>query len=135
MELSIRPLVKSDLEHLHNWWESWGWPRVTTDLLPLDGLGGLMVYKGETLIAAGFLYLTNSKVAWLEWIISNKKYRDKDKRVALELLISSLEEVARQQGFKIVISIAKNKTLFNLHRKLGYTIDENPSYEITKKIQ
>ena len=135
MELKVRALQESDWETMQLWWKTWGWPVMSKDMLPLNGCGGLMVYKEEKLIAAGFLYLSNSKVAWLDWIISSPTYKEKDRKEALELLISSLEEVARQQDYSIIISIARHKGLINTHRKLGYTVDENPSYEISKKIK
>lgn len=134
MELKVRALQESDWETLQSWWNAWKWPVMNKDLLPLDGCGGLVVYKNNTVIAAGFLYLSNSKVAWLDWIISNADYKEKDRREALELLILSLEDVAKQQGYSIIISIARHRGLINTHKKLGYTVDENPSYEISKKI-
>lgn len=135
MELQVRALVESDLQYLHSWWESWNWPPVTKDLLPLNGLGGLMVYKEDVLIAAGYLYLTNSKVAWLEWVVSNPMYRENDRKDSLKLLINSLEHIALQQGASIILSIGRNKGLLEIHKSLGYTVDDTPSYEITKKIQ
>jgi hypothetical protein len=67
-------------------------------------------------------------------IVSNPEYRDNDRKEAISFLIESLETVARQQGYEIIISIARNKSLIETHKKLGYTVDDNPSYEITKKI-
>jgi hypothetical protein len=135
MELQVRGLQESDWENLQSWWKWWRWPEVSKETLPLNGLGGLMVYKGDTLIASGFLYLSNSKVAWLDWVISNPNYKETDRKQAIELLINSLEEVARQQDYSIIISITKSKPLIETHKKLGYTVDEKPSYEITKKIK
>lgn len=134
MELTVRALQESDWDTLQEWWAKWNWPIVAKDMLPLNGCGGLMICKDNQLIAAGFLYLSNSKVAWLDWIISNPEYKESDRKAALILLIDSLEEVAKQQNYSIIISIARNKSLINIHRGLGYTIDENPSYEISKKI-
>jgi hypothetical protein len=134
MELKLRALQESDWGTLQNWWKTWKWPEIQKELLPLNGIGGLMIYKEDQLIAAGFLYLSNSKVAWLDWIISNPEYRDKDRKEALSELIIGLEEVAKQQGYSIIISIARNKSLIETHKKLGYTVDETPSYEISKKI-
>lgn len=134
MELKVRALEESDWETMCSWWKWWKWPEVNKDMLPLNGCGGLMVYKEDIPIAAGFLYLSNSKVAWLDWVVSNPQYRDSDRKEALEILINSLEEVAKQQDYSIIISIARNKSLIQTHKKLGYTVDENPSYEISKKI-
>ena len=134
MELSIREIRESDWDTMQDWWNKWNWPIMSKDLLPMNGCGGLMVYKENELIACGFLYLSNSKVAWLDWIVSNPEYRNDDRKQAISYLIECLEEVAKQQGYEIIISIARNKSLIETHKKLGYTIDENPSYEITKKI-
>ena len=134
MELKIRALQESDWETMCSWWKWWKWPNMTKDLLPMNGCGGLMVYKGEIPIAIGFLYLSNSKVAWLDWIVSNPEYRESDRKESIELLIKSLEEVAVIQGFSIVISITRNKGLIETHKKLGYSVDETPSYELSKKI-
>ena len=134
MELKVRELRESDWDTTCSWWKWWRWPEVSKDMLPMNGCGGLMVYKDDTPIAAGFLYLSNSKVVWLDWIVSNPEYRDSDRKDSLKLLIDSLEQVAKQQGYSIVISIARNKSLINIHEELNYVVDKNPSYEISKKI-
>lgn len=134
MELKIRALQEEDWDTLQDWWTKWKWPIMNRNMLPMNGCGGLMIYKDDTLIAAGFLYLSNSKTAWLDWIISNPEYKEEDRKKSITILINSLEQVAKQQGYEIIISIARNKSLINIHKDLGYTIDENPSYEISKKI-
>jgi hypothetical protein len=134
MELKVRALEESDLEILQSWWKAWKWPEVNRDTLPANGLGGLMIHKDDTPIISGFLYLTNSNIAWIEWIISNPQYRDKDRKQALRLLITSLEDVAIKQGYKSIFTVVKNNSLIKAHKDLGYSIDESPSYEISKKI-
>ena len=93
-----------------------------------------MVYKHNTLIVAGFIYYTNSKGALLEWIVSNPDYREADRKEALELLIKGAEEVCKANGVKYMFSIGRSKPLIETHRKLDWTVDKSPSYEITKKI-
>jgi hypothetical protein len=135
MELKARALEESDWEIMCSWWKWWRWPEMNRDLLPLNGLGGLMVYKEDTPIVAGFLYLTNSKVVILDWIISNPEYKEKDRKEAIELLVSSFEQVAKLNGYNIIFSFTKSTSLINIHEKLGYTVDPKPSYEIIKKIE
>jgi hypothetical protein len=103
-------------------------------MLPDNGKGGFMVENQNGPIVAGFLYTTNSKTAWVEWIVSDPTYKNKDRKNAIELLINGAENVAKKQGFKYMFSIGKNKHLMETHEKLGYHIDSNPSYEIIKKI-
>lgn len=134
MELKVRTLQESDWKTLTSWWKWWRWPSMSKEILPMNGTGGVMVYKGETLIVAGFLYLTNSKAAWLDWIVSNPYYKETDRKEAIMLLINTLEEIGKNQGYDVIISITRSKSLINIHRELNYTIDENPSHEISKKI-
>ena len=54
--------------------------RLQKIFLPDDGMGGFMVYDGQVPICAGFMYVTNSKAAWCDWIISNLKYKDRQKK-------------------------------------------------------
>jgi hypothetical protein len=134
MELTVRALQESDWDILQEWWAKWDWPKVTKEMLPLNGCGGLIVYKGDIPVVAGFLYLTNSNIAWMEWIISNKDYKEDDRKKALEILILGLEDIALSVGKDIIFSVSKSKSLINIHKELGYTVDESPSYEISKKL-
>jgi hypothetical protein len=34
----------------------------------------------------------------------------------------------------LILSIGRSKSLIDKHKKLGYTVDSNPSHEIVKKI-
>lgn len=135
MELNIRRLKESDWETLTKWWDAWPeWVNPPKDFLPDDGTGGLMVEKNDVPIVAGFIYYTNSKVALLEWVISNPEYRDKDRKEAIELLLIGAEQVCKTQNVKYMFSVCKNKHLIETHEKLNWLVDKKPSYEITKKI-
>ena len=70
----------------------------------------------------------------MEWIISNQDYREPDRKEALERLILGLEEVALSVDKNIILSVGRNTGLIDMHKKLGYTVDEKPSYEISKKL-
>ena len=134
MELSKRRLQHDDYETIVKWWESWpDWVPLARNLLPENGTGGIMIERDGSPIVAGFLYGTNSKIAWMEWIVGNPEERNKSE--AIELLISSLEEWAVEGGFEVILSIGRSKSLIDKHKKLGYTVDHDPSYEIIKKIK
>ena len=95
----IKQLQEGDYEKiLVNWWNDWGWEPPQKDFLPEDGKGGMIVYDGDTPVCAGFIYVTNSKVAWVDWIISNKEYRKKPQRSnAIGLLIETLTGTCKKQ--------------------------------------
>lgn len=123
MELSVRPLNDTDYEDtLIEWWEQWNWEAPMKDFLPDNGKGGVIVYDGDIPICAGFMYITNSKVAWVDWIISNKKYRIKEKRKeAIRLLIKSLEEISKYSGSKYGYALIKNQSLIKTYEELGWS--------------
>ena len=135
MELNIRRLTDNDWVALRSWWAAWpDWQAPAKEYLPDDGRGGFMVEKGDTLIVAGFLYLTNSKGVLLEWIVSNPEYREDDRKQALELLINGAENVSKDLGYKYMFSIGRNKNLMDTHEKLGWNVDKKPSHEMLKLI-
>ena len=134
-ELRCRNLKESDWDTLVSWWKWWRWAVMPKDFLPDNGTGGIIVEKDHTPIVAGFLYETNSNVLILEWIVSNPKYKEKDRKEAIELLIKETENIAKSRGFKYMFSIGRNKHLIEAHKKLNWSIDEKHSYEITKKIK
>tara|TARA_R100000329_G_scaffold148655_1_gene137797 strand:+ start:188 stop:649 length:462 start_codon:yes stop_codon:yes gene_type:complete len=133
-ELEARDLKDSDWDTLVSWWRWWRWPVVQKDFLPENGTGGIMVEKDGIPIVAGFLYCTNSATVILEWIVSNPKYKDKDRKQAIEMLIKEAEKVSKETGYKYMFSIGRNKHLIETHKKLDWFVDDNPSYEITKTI-
>ena len=72
--------------------------------------------------------------AKLEWVVSNPKYREKDRKEAIELLINNIEYFCKNMGLKYIFSIGRNQHLIETHEKLGWSVDKKPSYEIIKKI-
>ena len=135
MELNTRLLKEEDWETLCKWWESWPkWVNPPKSFLPDNGTGGLMVEKDGRSICAGFLYMTNSDAVLLEWIVSDPEYRDSDRKEAIELLITSDEELCKKLGKVHMFSIGRNRHLINTHKKLGWTVDESPSHELIKNI-
>jgi len=136
MELNIRELNESDYEAiLVGWWSQWGWNAPARDFLPNDGKGGVIVYDGDVPVCAGFMYLTNSKVAWVDWIISNKEYTKKPQRKdAIDLLIKRLTSICKESGFNYVFGNNNNKNLIDYFLNNGYSIGCKNSVELIKKL-
>ena len=132
MKLNIRRLTSEDYSTLVKWWDAWPeWQAPPQTFLPDTGF---IVEKNNIGIVAGYVYITNSKAALLEWVISNPEYRESDRKDAITLLIQAVERVLTDQGIKHVFTIGRNKHLINLHKKLGWMVDEKPSYEIIKNL-
>ena len=134
MKLNVKPLKNTDYDNiLCQWWRDWRWTPPYSDFLPENGTGGYMVYDEDTPVCAGFMYTTNSKVAWCDWIISNISYKDRTKRKqALELLIKQITEVAKRKGFKYSYALIKNKPLIDTYKKIGYKEASSYTSEMIK---
>lgn len=136
MGLSIRPLTGTDYEDtLLGWWDAWGWTAPPKDFLPQDGTGGLMVMDGDVAVCAGFTYATNSKVAWVDWIISDPNYRKKpERKQAIELLVYTLTKICIDSGNKYIYAMIKNKSLIETYKQFGYTQGDTYTTEMIKAI-
>ena len=134
MGLYIRELQDTDYENiLVGWWQQWGWEPPQKDFLPNDGKGGIIVYDDETPVCAGFMYITNSKVAWVDWIISNKEYTKKPQRKdAIKLLVSALTEICKNTGSKYVYALIKSQSLIGTYEELGYIKGDSYTSEMIK---
>ena len=134
MALDVRVLNSHDYDEiLVGWWKDWGFTPPSKDFLPDNGVGGCMIIDGEEPVCAGFLYSTNSKIAWVDWIISNKSYRKKpERKQAIVLLILTLTNIARNLGNKYAYSLMDNKSLVELYMKLGYIKSASYTEELIK---
>jgi len=118
---NLRYLNETDYDLLCQWWKDWEWTAPPRDFLPQNGTGGLMVEKDGKPIIAGFIYFTNSAVAWSEFIISDFHYREKDRKEAKRILIFELCELARSKGSKYIYTVVKNKFLKKDYEEAGFS--------------
>jgi len=134
MEFNIRPLNDTDYkEVLVGWWRDCKWTPPLPSFLPDNGKGGIMVLDKDIPVCAGFIYMTNSQVAWVDWIISNKDYKKKPQRQdALTLLIKTLTNICKDSGKKFSYALLKNKSLIKTYENLGYTAGDNYTQEMIK---
>tara|TARA_R110002126_G_scaffold219971_1_gene365339 strand:- start:227 stop:634 length:408 start_codon:yes stop_codon:yes gene_type:complete len=135
MELNLRELNKGDYDTtLCPWWLAYGFTPPLKEFLPNNGEGGMIVYEGEEPICAGYLYETNSSVAWSEWVISDKNYVGDNKSEAVSLLLQGIEDLAKGKGFSFIFANNNNSALVKHYKKNGYTVGCSDSTEIIKAI-
>ena len=132
--MNTRTLTESNYEILSDWWKAWNWPVMAKDMLPDNGTGGIMIENEGENIVAGFLYWSNSKMVWLDWIISNPNADKKIRKQAIELLILTAEQMVKEAGSKYMMSISRSNSLLKIHEKIGWSIDKTPSHEMIKVI-
>ena len=136
MEFNIRKLNSTDYDSvLVGWWKDWGWEPPAKDFLPDNGEGGLIVLDGDVPVCAGFIYITNSKVAWVNWIISDKSFENKENRnKAIEVLLKKLVSMAVKNKNSYVFASNNNLSLIQRFVNIGFTIGCENTTEIIFKI-
>jgi GNAT superfamily N-acetyltransferase len=133
---AIRQLNVDDYDKtLVPWWNQWGWTPPQRDFLPDNGVGGLIVFDdvSHEPVCAGYLYLTNSEVVWIDWVVSNKSYTDREKRKkALDLLLSTLVASAKEKGYRFAYALIKNDSLIRTYEKHGFIKGDSYNLEMIK---
>tara|TARA_R110000822_G_scaffold279201_1_gene400983 strand:- start:880 stop:1308 length:429 start_codon:yes stop_codon:yes gene_type:complete len=131
-----RGLEESDYITLVEWWNWWKFTPPPRDFLPENGTCGIMIEDSEgTQYCAGFLYLTNSKAAWLEFIVSNPEIKDKSlRKQMLDSLITQLCYFAKDNGVEWIFTSVKNKSLIDRYSDCGFTIGSKETTEMIKQL-
>lgn len=118
---------------LCKWWADWRWTAPSFDMLPSTGV--IVSIDGND-ICAGFLYQTDSKMAWVEYIISNFEYKDRENRKkAIEFLINVLSELGKDNGFKYLYTSLKSKSLIERYANCGFITGDDNCQEMIKICQ
>ena len=133
MELKSRKIQQEDWDMLASWWQGHKWPVPAKDSLPENGSGGIIIEENNKPVIAGFIYQTNSKGCWLEYIISDPNYKN-DRSHIIDKLIDDAEKIAIDMGFKYMLFIGKSNGIRKSMRNKGWLEDPRPSHELMKKI-
>ena len=131
MEFNLRYVATCDYtDILCKWWEDWGWTPPPLDMLPDTGF--ILSNQFEEDICAGFLYKTDSKVCWLEYIVSDKKYKRDDRSRAITSIIDYLSKKAKEEDFKYIYTSLKNKPLIKKYESCGFIKGDESCLEMVK---
>jgi hypothetical protein len=115
-DLSFAPFdAATDFPVISTWWKEHKWPIVPLSFLPRNGI--VIRHLGKP-ICAGFIYLTDTPIGLLEWVVSDPKSNKKDRDEALHLLIQRLCWMAQILGVVQLFSSSE-------HPKLSERLEEN----------
>lgn len=130
--MKARNLVESDYEDLVEYWKWNRFPPPPKEMLPNNALSGMMVVDefGNN-ICGGFLYETNSGIAWCEFIVASPLIKDRKVRKEGQVfLIKALCEKARKKGYLAVFSSIKYDALIERYIEAGFSKDNLKSTEL-----
>ncbi len=118
-EIDVRRFeFERDYEEISTWWKAHGWSPVSPDLLPKRGF--VAEYDGVK-VCAIWLYLTDSKLALCEYLISNPQSDKTIRRDAIRRVTNKALRVAKDQGFRICWTFFNHPGLVKTYGDLGFT--------------
>lgn len=117
--MNIRKVdIQKDYEMLAKWWLHHGWGDVPAIILPKEGF---IVNE----ICAGFIYQTDSKIAWIEYIVSDPASEKEYRAQSLDILIDNLIKRAKELGFLVAFATLEHPALIERYKKHGFVIGDS----------
>lgn len=127
-----RPYTPEQHGILSEWWSAHGWTPVHPSLLPANGY---IIWEGLQPLASGFLYLTDSKFCVMEWVLSNPKSDRIERGKALDLLLDSLLQCAKDNGNKMIFSSIKHPKLLERYKAHGFLATDEQMTSMIGRIE
>ena len=122
--INIRKIELEDYEYINKWWVEQGFVALDKSILPMNGLGGIIIEKSKP-IAVGYLYLTNSKMGYIDNLIADPNYKSKDRFDIIIKLIQACRQMAEELGILDIWAITKSKGILQRCKTLGYNITDS----------
>ena len=122
-KINIRKIELKDYEYIDKWWVEQGFKALDKSILPMNGLGGIIIEKNKP-IAVGYLYLTNSKMGYIDNLIADPNYKSKDRFDIIIKLIQACRQMAKELGILDIWAITKSKGILQRCKTLGYNITD-----------
>tara|TARA_R110002167_G_scaffold291467_1_gene496287 strand:- start:115 stop:504 length:390 start_codon:yes stop_codon:yes gene_type:complete len=115
--MKIKVIDKDDYILITEWWKHYDWEPVHPYLLSNNGY---IISDEDKNIVAGWYVKTNTQTALIEWIVKNPKTKPKKFIKGLSLLCKTIEEQAKQDGYKMIITFLKNDKLKKFMKRRKY---------------
>ena len=119
----IRKIELKDYKYIDKWWVEQGFKALDKSILPMNGLGGIIIEKNKP-IAVGYLYLTNSKMGYIDNLIADPNYKSKDRFDIIVKLIQACRQMAEELGILDIWAITNSKGILQRCENLGYNITD-----------
>lgn len=123
----MRHYKPSDYPMLCEWWNAQNFPPPPGSILPASGY----ICKE---MAAAFLYLTNSPIAWVEWVVADPKAEKKNRNIAIDAIIAFVCEQAKKAGAKTIFT---SSNLFPYMKRLerhGFVVGDRKVTQLFKGV-
>lgn len=121
-----------DYPMLKDWWAGHrDWTPVPEEMLPNLGV---IVSTDDKDLCAGFLYITNSKMCLMEWVVSNPKAPREGRGESIDFLLEALKTIAKEKGYSVIFTMTGHPVFKSRLVQHGFQItDENMTHLVFKE--
>lgn len=119
--------LNNDYDTLSSWWKEYNWPVIPKDSLPKNGF-----IIDNT--CAGFVYCTDSNIAWLEFIVANPRISRDERKAGLQNLLSGLTGLAKELGYAYVFTSTNHANLEERLVEMGYKVQDRNVTHLIRSI-
>ncbi len=121
--MNIRPYTSDDKQMLDELYLSRDMTPLPTEFLPKHGV----IVPG---VAAGFLYLAEAGLCFIEGYISNRYCSQYERSLALDAITEALAEKAKELGVKKLMALTQSQAIYERSLKLKFA--DMGSYQVTR---
>lgn len=114
-------------EEANSWGRKHNFPLPGREYLPDIGF----VVPG---LAVGFLYTSNSKIGWVEWVFGNPEASKDDRAQAIDLVIKLIEYCAKDLGIEALFSSSGSPAYQSVLERHGFDATDKNVTQYIKKI-
>lgn len=108
----MRPFLRSDMDEINRWYIAHGHGGVEHHQIPETG----RVVPG---VAAGFLYVTDSSIGFLDGYVTNRERTLRERSAAIDEITDGLLAEARELGCKQVVAICMSRGVSRRAKRFG----------------
>jgi len=117
----VRAFKDSDYEEVSKWWNKQGWPSLPVELLPDTGI---VVECHGKMCCVGWLYTSNSELAWLGWPVANPDAPAFSRGRAVLKMIETLESLAKELGYSALMTFSEVPAMMKAYEQKDWKIGE-----------
>lgn len=106
-------------EEICKWWAAQKFDPMPLTHLPFNGM---VVYSGEKMACAAWIYKTDSKLCILDWYVANPEIRKQERANCFDYLIEVAKKIAEILGFSTIFTMTRHAPLTSRLIKNNFSV-------------
>ena len=120
--------LDTDYNTVSEWWRKQDWTPVAPGALSTTGY----IVDDK---CAGWLYIANSYMGFVEWVVGNPDCDKIERREALKELLNHINNVAKINNCKVLLTTTPNSGLIERCQEVGWTETDQNISALIKEVQ